>query len=120
MKTFPLDEFVFWVYRSVENLGMDEDGLTKTGFLHAVAEALEAVGSGDCAVCSVDCYEIREYYMVTNEIWDQFGAVHGMLCIGCLENLMGRELVKTDFTDAPVNDDRVSSKSERFASRMLA
>jgi hypothetical protein len=38
-----------------------------------------------------------EYYFVTDEIWKQAGAGKGMLCIGCLEERLGRQLRFNDF-----------------------
>ncbi len=60
----------------------------------------------------------REYYMVRDEAWL---AAHpsrdGMLCIGCLEGRLGRELLPGDFVDAPVNAD-LRRPSDRLASRL--
>lgn len=53
-----------------------------------------------------------EWYMVNDEIWVEAGmpmdpevehSGWGYLCIGCLEQRIGRRLTKADFTDAPVN-----------------
>lgn len=56
-----------------------------------------------CADCKFNTK--TEYYMVHNKLWRL--ATHGepieFLCIGCLECRIGRELEKTDFTDAPIN-----------------
>lgn len=46
-----------------------------------------------------------EYYMVHKEVWKAAGApLAGYLCIGCLEVRLGRQLCRSDFTDARVND----------------
>ena len=55
----------------------------------------------DCAACT-NCE--FEYYMVHNELWDRTGLDRGMLCIGCLEQRIGKLLTARDFTDAPIND----------------
>lgn len=99
-KGYKLEEFISticWLAEDNCDVTFDEGTLTKLEFHHVVADALDVVGCTDCAICSVDCCEIREYYMVTNELWEQYGVVHGMLCIGCLEQRMGRELTKDDF-----------------------
>jgi hypothetical protein len=75
--------------------------------------------SMDCAVCSVDTGDIDEYYMVQFDLWKIFvpkDIQRKMLCIGCLEGFLGRQLVSEDFTEAHVNysDD----KSERLLDRM--
>jgi hypothetical protein len=55
----------------------------------------------------VDCgmYTRDEYYMVRKAVWEESGMERygGMLCIGCLENRLGRMLNSEDFTDAPIN-----------------
>jgi hypothetical protein len=61
-----------------------------------------------CRKCGVDTIKIGEYYMLRNEVWQsaiERGQVpldeHGqarMLCIGCIESLLGRQLTYDDFT----------------------
>jgi len=87
----------------------------------------------DCVDCGANTRELGEYYMVLRSIWLQAGmrgpsdqdiadlragkydgatyekvrdllAAPGMLCIGCLENRIGRKLTRYDFMDAPIND----------------
>jgi hypothetical protein len=70
----------------------------------------------DCVDCGVDTINAREYYIVRDEVWplDPCG---GMLCVGCLEERIGRRLTPADFTDCPLNtNDRRSSK--RLRSRL--
>lgn len=59
----------------------------------------------DCVNCSVNTQDTNEYYMVHDELWSRAGMAPtgGMLCIGCLEQRLGRGLTAADFTDAPVN-----------------
>ena len=46
----------------------------------------------ECAACGVNTLHINEYYMVTDEVWEAaWPQDRGMLCIGCLENRLGRE-----------------------------
>jgi hypothetical protein len=66
-----------------------------------------------CADCSLDTIKAHEWYMVHDHVWERaWGQIsRGMpgdqiLCIGCLENRIGRRLTSADFTDAPVNEDR--------------
>ncbi len=73
-----------------------------------------------CKDCGIDTYLGSEnYYMVTPEIWNEYGLggsrwvvrgeawtadkKSGMLCIGCLEERMGRKLRLTDVPDWPIN-----------------
>ena len=57
----------------------------------------------------------REWYVVTDEVWEAAGmpladhedAVYsgeGILCVGCLERRLGRELVGADFAPVPLNN----------------
>ena len=66
-----------------------------------------------CLDCGVDTIAIDEYYMVTHELWANSD---GMLCIGCLEKRLGRELTPDDFSSCW--DDRVHPKSERLLKRL--
>ena len=43
--------------------------------------------------------------MVTDAVWAEAGDVAGRLCVGCLEERLGRVLTPEDFTALPVNDD---------------
>jgi hypothetical protein len=76
-----------------------------------------------CFVCK-DCTDntsiMDEYYMVTDEIWAQAGMAPdgGMLCIGCLEARIGRQLTAADFPAYPVNHPAIFSQSERLAQRI--
>lgn len=54
----------------------------------------------DCGMQTAPC----EVYMVRDEVWAEAHG-RGYLCIGCLENRLGRELVPDDFPPLPVNDD---------------
>lgn len=62
-----------------------------------------------CCDCRVEtnhnCTDTAEWYMVKNEIWAEATANRPaqFLCIGCLENRIGRTLVWSDFSDALVN-----------------
>lgn len=44
-----------------------------------------------------------EHYMVHDHIWKEFGVGDGFLCIGCLEDRLGRKLTPLDFIDLPIN-----------------
>ena len=72
----------------------------------------------DCGMCT-NCN--GEYYMVHDEIW--YSAITAMdqghmLCIGCLEQRLGKLLTKDDFTGAPVNDLWGQFGSTRLQSRL--
>jgi len=75
----------------------------------------------NCIDCHLDTLEICEYYMVHNDIWRQanLSTADGMLCIGCLENRIGRTLNAHDFPDLPVNTSIHFPKSPRILSRIL-
>lgn len=86
------------------------------------------MSSDDSQFLCVDCNEdtssrtgIREYYMVSDSVWQQEARmpVHGgMLCIGCLETRIKRQLTPADFIDAPINQG-CFYYSRRLASRLM-
>jgi hypothetical protein len=43
--------------------------------------------------------------MVTDAVWAEAGDVAGFLCVGCLEERLGRVLEPADFPPLPANDD---------------
>jgi len=43
--------------------------------------------------------------MVTDAVWAEAGAGSDVLCVGCLEERVGRSLEPADFPPLPVNDD---------------
>jgi hypothetical protein len=62
-----------------------------------------------CADCGIGTITAGEYYMVHDAVWEQawvgrrkwwYRHVSGteILCIGCLENRIGRKLTMADFT----------------------
>ena len=72
----------------------------------------------DCGGCTLD---MGEYYMVHFEMWlDLVGDLDaGMLCIGCFETRLGRELTPADFLDCPLNQsDDPGDKSPRLRQRL--
>jgi hypothetical protein len=66
---------------------------------------------GACVDCDYDTFSGREYYIVQDAIWKAAAAASprlpgglGLLCIGCLERRLGRELTRADFElDNPLN-----------------
>jgi hypothetical protein len=90
---------------------------TKRDLAHLCADAIHYLGILDCVACGINTSAIGEWYMVTNEIWDTYGPADGCLCIGCLENRMGRRLRPGDFQNLPLNADS-THKSERLLDRL--
>ena len=68
-----------------------------------------------CSDCEVDTgfTGIDEYYMVHHDLWVQVNGGEGFLCIGCLEERLGRELNANDFPAFPIND--LTQHTERSA-----
>lgn len=100
-----------------EEMGSPE-ALTNADLAHLFAEALVTMQDPWCATCDVNVMKIGEYYMVTNDLWKRYGVGRGMLCIGCLEERLGRELTSVDFTDVPINDQGNPDNSERLKIRL--
>lgn len=78
-------------------------------------EAGPRYGNLHCIDCDVNTEDIGEYYMVHVGVWPkEIGPHNGMLCIGCLEKRIGRQLTPEDFTLCPLN---TFPGSERLESR---
>lgn len=71
----------------------------------------------DCADCGAD--STTERYMVHHHVWAAAGMCpFGFLCIGCIEQRLGRRLVAADFLDVPLNHAPGFQRSDRLASRL--
>jgi len=59
-----------------------------------------------CQDCGHDTYMMGELYMLQFYLWDDMlertGWAH-MLCIGCVEERLGRRLERSDFINCPLN-----------------
>lgn len=82
-----------------------------------------------CADCGVGTITLGEWYMVKDDVWEQAWAgrrksghdkVMGqeILCIGCLEDRIGRTLMRSDFTAVPINDPNEPDISARMRARL--
>lgn len=57
-----------------------------------------------CVDCGTETFP-SEQYMVHDAVWPaDLGPGGGMLCVGCLEARLGRQLTSADFTAAVIND----------------
>jgi hypothetical protein len=73
-----------------------------------------------CADCGVDTSPVEmgpraETFMVHDEVWAAAGMSTGRLCVGCLEDRLGRQLTPADFTDCKMND--LAIADDRYAWR---
>lgn len=77
-----------------------------------------------CKSCGIDTSTknkgIAEYYMVEDDVWESAGMTidGGMLCIGCIEDRLGRKLTPSDFTDCLLNTEGIFPKSDRLKERL--
>jgi hypothetical protein len=72
-----------------------------------------------CLDCYVDTGKIHEHYFIETILWlSVVGSKTGMLCIGCLENRLGRRLVPSDFPPVTINNPKLTSMSLRLLSRV--
>ena len=72
-----------------------------------------------CKDCAIDTGKAHEHYFVNDALWNAAGMGKvGMLCIGCLELRIGRELTPNDFTACYLNRASTEPKSLRLADRM--
>lgn len=83
---------------------------------------LEDRSTVTCIDCGRDTKtrQLAEYYMVKHEVWAETGLAEGAgcLCIGCLEERLGRILNTGDFLDVPVNYDPDLPRSPRLQDRL--
>lgn len=57
-----------------------------------------------CHDCKKDTYEDpKDYFMVTFDLWEQYGAGKDLLCVDCMEHRIGHKLQKEDLLDCPLN-----------------
>lgn len=91
---------------------------------HVLAQRIARQAEDDDGVC-VDCGQhtdlLNEYYHVHNEVWAEARTdeAESMLCIGCLETRIGRQLTPADFSDAPINYPGFQKRiSDRQADRL--
>ena len=78
----------------------------------------------DCGWLTVRRGQPSEWYMVHDCVWQAAGMpaeadLTRYLCIGCLENRLGRQLTAADFTGADVNSLDGSHRSERLTARLI-
>lgn len=72
-----------------------------------------------CLDCKQDTGKMREHYFIHTELWLKVvDSIVGMLCVGCLEARLGRNLVPSDFTNCTVNNPKYEPKSARLMQRM--
>lgn len=57
-----------------------------------------------CKDCGKDTgIDEKDYYMVTHQVWDEYGVGKDMLCMDCMESRIGHPLNKSDILDCPLN-----------------
>jgi hypothetical protein len=72
-----------------------------------------------CVDCSRNTQ--HEHYFVHNEVWASAGMPEcGMLCVGCLEDRLGRQLTSRDFTSAHINNPKTNTMTDLLRSRILS
>lgn len=49
------------------------------------------------------CENPVDYFMVMDELWNQYGVGRGLLCLSCFEKRLGRPLVKEDIKICELN-----------------
>lgn len=78
----------------------------------------------ECVDCSINTLFENEYYMVHDHVWSGEAGMDsdgGMLCIGCLEVRIGRNLDGDDFTDCRLNrSPSIYDKSVRLQDRLYS
>ena len=87
-------------------------------------ELLSDTELANCHDCRWLTTALGEFYMVHDHLWEQVcqvspRAIPHFLCIGCLEERLGRMLTPDDFTDCLLNDpDKPQGASSRLRKRL--
>jgi hypothetical protein len=115
-------------------LALDHDiGISTLGWLHDygpnVVEYVdhflgipvaEIPDHSPCSGCGLNVSHLGEAsYMVLDDVWQAAGNPDGYLCVGCLEDRLGRRLGPGDFNhDVPYTSDAGFRRSVRLTSRI--
>jgi hypothetical protein len=86
-------------------------------FLNVDMKDPRPLGDVNCDDCG---HDYDEYYMVRNDVWRAAGLHRGLLCVGCLERRIGRQLHQQDFKDVETNEPGTFRQSLRLRKRMAA
>jgi hypothetical protein len=75
-----------------------------------------------CMDCRVDTGKLGEHYMLVDATWNKIHNSNvGMLCIGCVEVRLGRQLTRVDFNTSHVNRPAAGKFfSTRLMNRLVA
>jgi hypothetical protein len=74
-----------------------------------------------CIGCGVHTGKEGEYYLIREPVWLAANPKRdGMMCIGCVEEHIGRKLEHSDFTFCPLNLRACFTGSERLKDRIGA
>jgi len=58
-----------------------------------------------CKDCGKDCFiDNKDYYVVTNELWNKIGVGDDMLCMDCLEERLEHKLTIEDIYLCPLTE----------------
>lgn len=72
-----------------------------------------------CKDCGLKSNETCEFYFLHNDIWFSIALQNEDLCIGCVEDRLGRTLTKDDFTSCYINSPMWGVKSSRLLNRLV-
>lgn len=73
-----------------------------------------------CSDCKIDTRKnLKDFYMVKDHLWDEFGVGKGMLCMECFEKRLGRKLGPSDLAYCVVNTEVNPYTMFIFARAML-
>ncbi|MDO8669493.1 MAG: hypothetical protein Q7K65_04325 [Candidatus Buchananbacteria bacterium] len=69
--------------------------------------------------CQMDTGQNNEFYFIKTNVWlSVVSTINGMLCVGCLEKRLKRQLRADDFTSASINSPKHGAKSLRLLDRL--
>jgi hypothetical protein len=108
---------------TMKNIATGETGVHQTKDRRLLDPETNRCAGGEflCIDCGVDTNEIGEIYWVKRNVWARSGLSEwdGYLCVGCLEQRLGRRLRLEDFLANSLINRVPMFRSTRLKSRMF-
>jgi len=81
---------------------------------------MDEMAALNCADCRWNTSYLNEFYMVCDTVWNEACRQKpaSILCVGCLEERIGRRLTPYDFIDCPLHDPNEHKQSNRLRARL--
>jgi hypothetical protein len=107
---------------NIEYYGLDNEDMCLEDAQQLMKVAQKNLHKSWCGDCGVRVFECGEYYSLRDSVWKSVARKSEMLCVGCIEERLGRLLVNRDFRPCPLTDEiplNPRNYSARLISRVL-